>query len=297
MTQKESAFTLIELLVVIAIVATLVALLLPAVQQAREAARRTSCKNNLKQLGLAMHNYHDTYGNFPYWSGWGGYRQAGINVVMLPYLEQSAVYDLYNPNVSYDHPTNQILKNMMPMSFICPSTPKGGEPHASGWQRSDYAYQVDNPYNWVPGANMGRGSGTTTMFEQGQCTKIHLVTDGLSNTLLAYESAGQNHDWNRGHILDYPDGSLTNNLADWSNVGCTVTYLVRFTILENPLDYLSEGEFMNSSNYSQSMYSFHQGGIQAALGDGSARFLSESMSFEIACAMASMNAGDIVGEF
>src|SRR6056297_2334814 len=99
--RRRAGFTLIELLVVIAIIAILVALLLPAVQQAREAARRSSCKNNLKQLGLAIHNYHDTHSRFPF-----GYMldSSNLNVSsfgtqILPFLEQSALWDQWNSSV------------------------------------------------------------------------------------------------------------------------------------------------------------------------------------------------------
>src|SRR5436305_1274395 len=97
------AFTLIELLVVIAIIAVLIALLLPAVQQAREAARRTQCKNNLKQIGLAFHNYHDTFNCFPISIGWNPYtneRQGAFSdkVYMLPYLDRAAEYNQINWN-------------------------------------------------------------------------------------------------------------------------------------------------------------------------------------------------------
>src|SRR5690349_412792 len=102
---RRSGFTLIELLVVIAIIAILIALLLPAVQQAREAARRTQCKNNVKQLGLALHNYHDTFGVFPYAVANQGYSAAGANVTnhkgflgLLPYFDQANLFNQFNFN-------------------------------------------------------------------------------------------------------------------------------------------------------------------------------------------------------
>ena len=109
MKTSRRGFTLIELLVVIAIIAILIALLLPAVQQAREAARRTQCRNNLKQLGLAMHNYHDVFLTFP--SGWiavdagvpsahAGTSGLGWGAMLLPQIDQANLYELFNPNVS-----------------------------------------------------------------------------------------------------------------------------------------------------------------------------------------------------
>src|SRR6056297_4055498 len=125
----KRGFTLIELLVVIAIIAVLVALLLPAVQQAREAARRSSCKNNLKQLGLALHNYHDTHGMFPI--NWGtGYDgttnptssiQFSWMTYILPYIEESALYDTINFNEALDDPNNNAAASTVIDTYLCPS--------------------------------------------------------------------------------------------------------------------------------------------------------------------------------
>ena len=147
MCRTRSGFTLIELLVVIAIIAVLIALLLPAVQQAREAARRSQCKNNLKQMGLALHNYHDTHNSLPpAWVDWDGtyvppVRAAHANVAILPFLEGGNVEELYDYNERWDHANNQDLATVMPKIYQCPSTPGAGdvEPN-SGFQTSDYNY-------------------------------------------------------------------------------------------------------------------------------------------------------------
>src|SRR6056297_1264459 len=128
--RRRAGFTLIELLVVIAIIAILVALLLPAVQQAREAARRSSCKNNLKQLGLALHNYHDTHTTLP--PGWisvdgvvhsphDGVSGAGWGTMILPFVEQSNLYDAFNPNISIADPSQNAFRLNILNSFNCPS--------------------------------------------------------------------------------------------------------------------------------------------------------------------------------
>src|SRR6056297_2202060 len=135
--RKRKGFTLIELLVVIAIIAILVALLLPAVQQAREAARRSSCKNNLKQLGIALHNYHDTHTVMPAgitacisnttyrdtcWEGWSGL------AMLLPYIEESAIYDNLDFNRYWNSTAgnnNRQFTNSLIDTFNCPSDPMG----------------------------------------------------------------------------------------------------------------------------------------------------------------------------
>jgi len=214
MRTSRKGFTLIELLVVIAIIAILVALLLPAVQQAREAARRSACKNNLKQLGLALHNYHDTHNVFPpgclqipnaagtapdrTLGGWGW------NTFVLPYVEQGPLYDLLNPNgnnfpTSFaGHPVQTVLSVM-----ICPSDASPGvndyggftDVNAVGAGKSNYP-AVCGPLNvetnqWghTVVAAQGGPSVVAGMFNYNSRTKIRDVTDGMSNTFAVAERA------------------------------------------------------------------------------------------------------------
>jgi prepilin-type N-terminal cleavage/methylation domain-containing protein len=137
MRAHRKGFTLIELLVVIAIIAVLVSLLLPAVQQAREAARRTQCKNNLKQIGLALHNYADTFSRFPLpslmWGnllgggGVGGTQTSNVwSLAILPYMDQANVYNQYNFSRSAWDPANTVAGQSKLPAYLCPSTPRDG---------------------------------------------------------------------------------------------------------------------------------------------------------------------------
>ena len=137
-TLRKRGFTLIELLVVIAIIAVLIALLLPAVQQAREAARRTQCKNNMKQFGLGLHNYHDVHNRFPLpavfnfgpgvGSGVGGMETSNVwSLSILPFLDQAPVYNIYNFNLSAYEPSNAAAVQAKLAAYICPSTPRSGK--------------------------------------------------------------------------------------------------------------------------------------------------------------------------
>lgn len=181
-------FTLIELLVVMGILAILVALLLPAVQQAREAARRTSCRNNLKQLGLALHNYHDTHGRFPpgviaksdnLWDA----EHSGLTL-LLSQLEQKTVQDKYDFNRSWRDPVNQTAAKVAVSVFRCPTA---GAPVAQDggfrYPGTDYAFSK-GPLAYLCLRGVGGG-----MFDVNSRVRLADVRDGSSSTFAMGEAA------------------------------------------------------------------------------------------------------------
>lgn len=171
----------------------LVALLLPAVQAAREAARRTQCVNNLKMIGIAMHNYADVHGAFPpaYLADENGKPMHSWRVLLLPYLEHQELYDRYDFSEPWDGPNNRQLAALIPNVFACPSHAAGGPANTT----TSYAII----------------SGPGTLFEADKSSSISSVTDGLSNTLLVAEATGAAIPWMEPRDLDVALMTMTLN--------------------------------------------------------------------------------------
>jgi len=183
--RSKHGFTLVELLVVIAIIGVLVALLLPAVQAAREAARRSSCNNNLKQIGLALHNYHDTYLKMPPGFIQAGGRKHGWAVHILPFIEQENLYTAINPNA-------QALNNAVNQggavidSYVCPSSVLPSH-DSNGYSKSNY---LGNQGHSNAANNSDRGG----IFTGNSKIRFRDITDGTSNTILVAEAEGSELD-------------------------------------------------------------------------------------------------------
>jgi prepilin-type N-terminal cleavage/methylation domain-containing protein len=294
MTQSSSprAFTLIELLVVIAIIAILVSLLFPAVQQAREAARRTQCKNNLKQIALAIHNYHDTSGLFPNSEvgGTGTLARASLFLAILPYLEHSPTYTLYDSSRSNNDPVNMAAVRQRIPTYLCPSAPLRRSIPISNCDANNRApgtYAVctgsgdpwgmlstGNPHN---GAIVNPASGKTAMRD---------ITDGTSNTLLIGEAA-----WNLAEYLFTSgpcSGQVRWGFTYWSSPYPLAT---AFTTMA-PFNPKSGGASVLSRFRSE-----HLGGSQFALVDGSVRFISENISQQLLDSAGTRSGGEVFGEF
>jgi len=198
------AFTLIELLVVIAIIAVLIALLLPAVQQAREAARRTQCRNNLKQFGIGLHNYLSTHRKFPkanYFVAGNngdstGYRSPGFHTMLLPYVDQGPLYNQINFNVRYDVAPNTTLRLTKVAAFLCPTDLPFPDP--SSGPGNNYVGSAGPSLFMIeasPGAGIGNPPGTQIaatdqigVFNMNKNIETRDITDGTSNVIAMSES-------------------------------------------------------------------------------------------------------------
>jgi prepilin-type N-terminal cleavage/methylation domain-containing protein len=193
--QRRSGFTLIELLVVIAIIAILIALLLPAVQQAREAARRSQCRNNLKQIGLALHNYHDAHNMFPRLAyakpnpgnpTWGDlpWEGFGPHTMILPYIDQAPAYNRLNFSVSMTNSPNVEISRELMNAYLCPSdvpwTP--GDTTWTGGRGNNYVFSTGPNFSYGVGIGVQRGH-----FNLDKNVRIAALTDGTSNVIAASE--------------------------------------------------------------------------------------------------------------
>jgi len=310
---KRRGFTLIELLVVIAIIAILIALLLPAVQQAREAARRSTCKNNMKQLGLAMHNYHDTHRVFP-----PGYIApgAGCDVItptgpilnhtgfqmMLPFLDQAPLYNLYNFNLPSGKPlynndskctqtqptTDQhsVATSVLAV-FMCPSdpgNPLGANPAGTfgdneGAHRTSYGFVAGHGY--LPTIYGAESLTTKGVFGSNGSARIRDITDGTTNTAVLVETPFTKKStelWN-GPFWD------TYSYVSWIN-------------LKQGLNTDADAAAPGINVARNGAASHHVGGAHILMGDGSVRFVSENADqVSVLNALITISGGEVMPEF
>jgi len=312
---KHSGFTLIELLVVIAIIAVLIALLLPAVQQAREAARRSQCKNNLKQIGLALANYVDvTNGVIPR----GVNHMTGttcccvtnnnefghtIHTMLLPYLDQSALFNSIDmTKLPNDSANTRIWQTKIP-GYMCPSAirpmpvsttawhnyPAAGTAHGYGLCGKHGSATTNGLFasRWgLIEVDTGNASGLPGNFKANldPQMKLKMITDGTSNTISFSETAS-----------GLPGILPVNNArgASWYQAGYGST---EFTTTTTATPNNSAPTYQTTSNYG-TVRSYHTGGVQAVLVDGSVRFISDSISGATWKALCTPQGNEIVGAF
>ncbi|UUO05653.1 DUF1559 domain-containing protein [Blastopirellula sp. J2-11] len=296
--RKNRGFTLVELLVVIAIIGVLVGLLLPAVQQAREAARRIHCTNNLKQIALGFHYYHDAFSALP--RAGAGVNSAPPLVAILPYIEQSALADTYDSKMSWDAVANKdAMKGKMPKAYVCPSSPEGGKALGIiifssdfiGLQTSDYLFRTNAPSIDDPTEELG-----DTFFPYRKNSQFRNATDGLSHSILMHEQAGGTEYYCGKRKVEYPF-PLPGG-SPWIAPPGTQHMQVQCVDMGgyDVNNYAGVGGVINITNaYIYTPYSFHTGGVQTTMGDGSVHFLSESMDIYVFSYLSACNDGQVVG--
>jgi len=305
---RRAGFTLVELLVVIAIIGILVSLLLPAVQAAREAARRMECSNNLKQIGLAMHNYHDTYKQFPkerirVWAGWNGpwdYAK-GWHTQILPFIEQQPLADSYIDELSWWDPENADEVATVIDTYICPSSP--GTPlfieettSANGQNFNFRAAATDYGYGrgwWDPGNPLPNGQDWEFVFltAEDNTNRARDVTDGLSNTIMIGEHAGRPHHWINGVKQPNP-APWNNHRGFWAGGN---SFWVSVTSSDGLIS--GVGSCFINCNSAEHYYGFHPGGAQFVFADGHVQFLAETINGRTLTRLTQENDGEILGEF
>ncbi|MBA2117801.1 DUF1559 family PulG-like putative transporter [Bremerella alba] len=331
--KRPSGFTLVELLVVIAIIGVLIALLLPAVQMAREAARRMSCTNNQKQLGLALHNYHDTFLTFPRYnqlgvvSGASSSYSASPHVKILPFIEQSAVYEQVKTATQnfYHNASNaeSLVQNNRISGFVCPSD--SSFPDSSRQGNCNYPFSVGSNLGWD--VDEARQNGVFCRYKE---VNFAGITDGTTNTILVGEhltgdgddsfyrvesdvvrglSWSANESTSQGPItqasLDAAGVACENNKSNHSSYAAlrwtrgTLEYAMFNTMATPNWKYPSCMTSTNTGNHgsSKGIYvarSRHPGGVNFTLADGSVRFITETIDSSAYHAMGSRNGGEVV---
>jgi prepilin-type processing-associated H-X9-DG protein/prepilin-type N-terminal cleavage/methylation domain-containing protein len=303
--------TLVELLVVVAIIGSLASFLLPAVQQAREAARRTHCSNNLKQVGIGLHNFHAARDFFPTATSGSGARHYWA-AQMLPYLDANPLAGIYDYTVACNDIKNQAAVQT-PVGFMnCPAVPGGPLQHPKFKTGSPtwWAYAADYAGStgvsstlWTAPATVsyarptvidGFMKGTIKPGEKGR--RISSITDGTSQTIAVFESAGRPQVWGFGSLS--PDSGLASSptakyasLCGWADPNA---FDVRGFQPDAVALAKSPGPNLVNGSNNWGIYAFHPGGANLLFVDGSARFLEDSVGADAVAAMLTAQGGDSV---
>ncbi|WP_339729566.1 DUF1559 domain-containing protein [uncultured Gimesia sp.] len=334
--RARCGFTLIELLVVIAIIAILIALLLPAVQQAREAARRAQCKNNLKQIGLAIHNYESAYRVFPGLSSESAYGYS-VQARILPFVDQGNLQNLIDFEIplmvgsggsqSLNPVHAQVAGQVLPL-FLCPS-----EPESPIFQNANTGSGVFAGTNYVictgdgTDTNYDTRARTNGMFFWGSASRFRDLTDGSSNTLILSESlmgnkldgsglvadpqrqmaryrgggmgaAGEGFTSAPGHNPDIVAAAIGAGNYDGRGRSSWIWGREHLTTFNTYMTPNSDVPDVHRNGFGWfAARSMHIGGVHVCLGDASVRFVSDSIDLNLWRALGTKGGGEVIGEF
>ncbi|MDA1231752.1 MAG: DUF1559 domain-containing protein [Planctomycetota bacterium] len=323
---RKRGFTLIELLVVIAIIAILVALLLPAVQQAREAARRAQCKNNLKQIGLALHNYHETHKGFPMGLSigpprWTGGSKGTWMIQILPQIDQTPAYKMINQKSSaavWDQfvtgSTTQRLRTVQVPGYKCPTDTHrdiwgSGD---TGWAKATYAGNMGNQLMNTGGVNVGNrwGTGGSNIAQTGSGgqisgmfgrymwnARIRDVEDGTSNTFHVGEIRPACMAWGYlGHWYPWAGNAATSAGINLTIRDCLDAAVIPATD-PKVQKYGAANHVRGRWSVSNSFASMHPGGVHFLLVDGTVKFVTDVIDDVTYQRLGDRRDGEVVGEF
>jgi prepilin-type N-terminal cleavage/methylation domain-containing protein/prepilin-type processing-associated H-X9-DG protein len=322
--RRRNGFTLIELLVVIAIIAILIGLLLPAVQKVREAAARMKCSNNLKQMGLAAHNYENTYGGLPptaidfdgnapstlpFPAPMGNRLARSFHFMLLPYIEQGNIQSKYDPTLDWRELANRPLAASPIPIYLCPSAPGGDRTRS--FTTSSYGggtvtcYVTDylifarcrstiNTATLLSSTVNSSWSGAT---QPNVNTPFTSITDGTSNTVMLMEAAGGPQEYRLGKLYSTTNTADTQSWADHRN----------YHIFDGSDPATGASDTASGTSASRTLavngtnaaepYAFHSGGINVLRADGSVYFLRQSVTIGVMAALITRNNGEVLPDY